>query len=290
MAEEADTPQTSIEAQGEAEAKKTTPVAEKAETAPEAIPDEWAPKKDEDLAAYAARMRNEISWRDKQIGRQHRQKKEADERQSKYAEIEAENQRLKELAEAGKREQQGQTPPQRPQVPQPQPAGLDANTMAKARIQVGMERLAEQLGREKDWSTASTNFEKAGGIPEAVIRDILATDDPKHVILALGRDMNRYQQILDMGEDRRRAILFKMGMEPGEKAEAPKPIPRPSAAPSPREGLPTGSAVPSEGEIDLYDPKYAGSDHDDAWFRKRIEQKRNSQGRPWSVGGRSGGR
>ena len=298
MADKDNTPELELEPQGEAPPQGgTQPPPETAKATPEAHADDTdalAPRKDETVEQYAARVRSEVGWRDKQIGRQHRQKKEFEEKLARSAELEAENARLRELAQAGTKpkpqlaEESRQTAPQPQQKPQ---TGLPAEALAQARFQVGVERLSEQLNDMPEWKSASKNLEAAGGIPPEMVQAILDTDDPAHVMVALGSNMERYQQIMDMTEGRRRAALIKLGMETQKKEE---PVPKqearkPSGAPTPRGELPNvGAAVP-EGDIDLYDDKYRGPEHDSAWYAKRQEQKRNSQGRPWSFGGRSGG-
>ena len=299
MANEQDTPENELEAQGEAPAKEAAeapPPKDKppAEPAADDSADALAPKSGETVEQYAARIRGEVSWRDKQMARQYRQKKDADERLGKLAEVEAENQRLTDLANSANRKAKPDDEPPRPAAPTQaapkQPPGLSPEAMAQARFTIGVEKLGEQLNSRKEWASASRNLEAAGGIPPDVVSAVLDTDDPAHVMIQLGANMEKFQQIMDMPEGRRRAALVKIGMETA-KSEAPAPAPapkRPSNAPAPREGLPAGGSGPPEGDVDIYDPKFASPEHDGAWYAKRQEQKRNSQGRPWSVGGKGG--
>ncbi len=291
-----DTPQSDLEAQGEAQEQPAPAPQPEARPTPEVPTDDFNPRQGETVEAYAARVRSEMNWRDKQLGRQHRKIKESEERLAKAQEFEAENQRLRDLAQAGARSpaSTGTQPPPQPQssVP-PRPVapvgGVDPTAMAAARRQIGIERTAETLGKNTDWPAASANFEKAGGIPMELMDAVLDTDDPAHVLVTLGKDMNKFQQVMDLPEGRRRAALIKIGMETSEKPEAKVEVKKPSSAPSPTSNLPAGGgAVAAEGDIDLYDQKYATSEYDDAWFRKRAEQKLNSRGRPWSVGGKGG--
>lgn len=294
MATEQDTPQTDLEAQPEASPKgatQTPPAADNAPPEPQAD-DPLAVRQGETVEQYAARVRGEVSWRDKQIGRQHRQKKEADERLAKAAEIEAENTRLRELAQAGTKPRTEAAPQPQPEPQpsrQPQPATVSADAKAQARFEVGVERLSEQLNAMPEWKAVAKNLEAAGGIPPEMVSTILDTDDPAKVMIALGSDPNRFQQILDMHPNRRTAALIKLGLEikPAEPSKDTTPR-KPSNAPAPRGDLPNAGAAPPEGDLDLYDDKYRGPEHDGAWYAKRQEQKRQSQGRPWSFGGRSG--
>lgn len=302
---EQDTPQTDLEAQGEAE-KKQASIPQEADKPKDGAPaDDFAPKQGETLEAYAARMRGEVTWRDRQIGRQHRKLKEGDEKLTRAQEIEAENQRLKQLAEAGAKKSRESEPADTqapPRQPLSTPVGTPADLKAQARFEVQVERLgAELLEKHTDeWRSAHANFERVGGVTPEVLSAVLDTDDPAYVMLKLGKNMGEYQRILDLPEGRRRAALIKMGMEPAQ-APPPKPDKKPSAAPAPRtDALPPGSAAPPEGGFDpdadcrvtadenmQYSPsadKYRSDTHDREWYRKRIEQKRNSRGRPWSVG------
>jgi len=307
MADDQNAPQTDTDNQGKApDAGGTqTPAPEnKAAPEPSTSIDDLAPRQGETLEAYSARMKGEVGWRDKQIGRQHRQKKEADEKLTKAAEIEAENTRLKELAEASNRKPADNRQVQPAPTPPPSKPGVDPGLLAQARFQVAMERVSEELGKHAEWTSAAQNYEKAGGIPPDFMQAVLDTDDPTHVLITLGKDMNRYQQILDLPEGRRRAALIKLGMEPGQAAPAaPVPAPKkPSSAPTPTGGgLPAGGSAPQEGGFDpdadcrvapdqwgKTQGKFSEDQYDAEWYRKRAEQKRNSQGRPWSYGGKVG--
>lgn len=301
---EQDTPQTPTEGQGtQVPAQATEQPAQ--ETASQAVSaDNLAPLPNESLEAYAARVRGEVSWRDRQLTQQHKRIKERDDRLAKIQEIEVENARLKELAQSGTRPP-GQEPPKpapttTPAQPTPQ-VGQDA--IAQARFQIGMENTQEALLRDypQDWAIAHSNLQKAGGIDPGIMNAVLDTDDPAYVLVTLGKDMNRYTQIMEMSEGRRRAALIKIGMEKSQKpAEPAKALPRPSAAPAPTQGLPAGSAAPVEGAIvpdqddrapipppgQFAQDKYRSDQYDAAWYAARRQQKLNSQGRAWSPGKR----
>ncbi len=290
---EQDQPEKPLEGQGEVknephidtqEAEKTT------SEAPEPVGDPFAMKAGEKPEDYAVRIRKEVEWRDKQLNRQHRQKKEADERLAKLAELEQQNKELQELATRAKKPASSSTTsydaPSQPSQPSPPrtspPPGVSPEALAAARFQVGMERLGEELNRRPEWPEAYKNLERAGSIPENIVRDVIDTDDPAHVMLKLGQDMGLYQQLLDMPEGRRRATLVKIGMETAKTEEKPA-VRKPSAAPPPRQALPAGEGARApEGQVDIYDPRLATEEHDSAWYAERTRQKRESQGRPWS--------
>ncbi len=287
MADEQDQIEKPLEGQGEV--KNDPPIdTPEAETptseAPEPSSDPLAMKQGEKPEEYAVRIKKEVEWRDKQLNRQHRQKKEADERLAKLAELEQQNKELQELATRGKKPA-AEAPSQPLQSSQPvrtPPPGVSPEALAAARFQVGMERLGEELNKRPEWPEAYKNLERAGSIPENIVRDVIDTDDPAHVMLKLGQDMGLYQQILDMPEGRRRATLVKLGMETAKIEDRPA-VKKPSAAPPPRQALPAGDGARApEGHVDIYDPKLAGEDHDAAWYAERTRQKRESQGRPWS--------
>ncbi len=284
---EQDTREEAKEGQEEASQKPAIQVPQEGKDAQAVTPqaDDFGPKQGETIEQYANRMRNEVGWRDQQLKRATRQKNEADTKAAKAAEIEAENQRLKALAEAGTKKDKPESAPP-PQSPQPASEDLKRQARFEAKVeQLGTELLEKH---SDEWRSAHANFERVGGVQPEFLRDVLATDNPSYVMLQLGKNMGEYQRIMDLPEDRRRAALFKLGMEPGQQAPKPE-AKKPSGAPPPTaNALPPGSAAPAEGDFDLYDPKYAGSDHDKAWYQRRLAEKRNSKGRPWSVGGRSG--
>ncbi len=306
MANEQDTPQNELEPQGDAPAKEAAE-APPPKDKPPAEADEGdalVPKSGETVEQYAARIRGEVSWRDKQMARQYRQKKDADERLTKMAEVEAENQRLTDLANSANRKAKPDDEPPRAVPAQPAPKqtpGLSPEAMAQARFTIGVEKLGEQLNGRKEWASASRNLEAAGGIPPEVVSAVLDTDDPAHVMIQLGANMEKFQQIMDMPEGRRRAALVKIGMETAksEASPPPPPVKKPSSAPAPRESLPSGGGAAPPGDSIVPDrddrapiptpghfpeDKYRSDEHDAAWYAARKEQKRNSQGRPWSPG------
>ena len=243
--------------------------------------------------------------KDKQIDRQHRKIKDLEPAASRAAEVEAENARLRELAArtapAAPPVAPG-APPAAPPVaaapPAPAAPVAAADLVAKARFDLEVENLTKQVTAEPEWPTVAANLQKMGGVPPDLMNGIFASDDPAHVLMTLGKDPNKFQEILDLPPQKQTAALIKIGME----KIAPKPPVRPSGAPPPVAPVVGGQGGqgPSVGLVDLYDPKMqmAGATHpeapawrlntsadqyDAAWFAERARQKRESVGRPWSL-------
>lgn len=228
-------------------------------------------------------------WRDRQIDRQHRKIKELEGQASRAAELAAENERLKQLVEARDRTAPP-APGAAPAAPAPAPSPASRPEPASAgvteeavRFKIDVENLTAKLQTDhaKEWPEAAKNFEKVGGIPPTLMQDILGTDDPAFVLIQLGKNPEKYQNLLDLPPARQRNELFKIAQE---KTAPPPAPPKPSGAPAPVGHIaPPASAAPA-GSINLYDDKV----EDDRWYAERMRQKRESQGRPWSFGGRSG--
>ena len=245
-------------------------------------------------------------WRDKQINRQHAKIKALEGEAGRAGELAAENERLKQLLEAKSGTTTPPAPVQTAVAPQTTVSAPSAgDPKAQARFEIELENIKTKIDTDyaKDWPEAEENFRKAGGIPTAIMQDILATDDAAYVTVQLGKNPGRFQEILDLPEARRRNALFKMAQE--HAGAVPAARPRPSNAPEPPAPLPRGGVnLPPAGTIvpDRDDRvpipeegmprpnKYGSSQYDDAWYAERARQKRESTGKPWSVGGRAGGR
>ena len=233
-------------------------------------------------------------WREKQIDRQHRKIKELETQAARSAELEAENQRLKELAEAAARRADPADPsPQpapRPVAQQPAPIKPAVDQEAEWRFRKDIEDLGVKLTTDygDDWKVAQANFQKMGEIDPNFMQEVLRTDDPAYVLVQLGKDPDKYQQVLDLPVNRRITALVKLGLE--KNAQPKQNAPKPSGAPAPIEPIRSGPSAQPPGKVDIYDPKMAGEDNDAAWYAERMRQKRESQGRVWSIGGKAGGR
>lgn len=271
-----------------------------------------APKGDEaPLDPEAARS---AGWTkealEKQVARQHRKMKEQEAQLAELAEIRAENQRLQDLARTAANrgaiasdpnagDSARATPPSPP--PPPAPATTDMKALREqAKFDVQVEALTEQVkgNYATDWPVAYENYSKVIGsntqVMNEIVAQVLATDDPAYVLVTLGKDPSKLQDVLDMSGPKRQAALIRMAMDkPDPKAaEPPK---RPSGAPPPPSGdHQRGGAPPSGSGLNLYDEKlefknYAGNldaekDADEAWYAERQRLKRESKGRPWSIG------
>jgi hypothetical protein len=255
-------------------------------------------------------------WKDKQIDRQHRKIKQLEAQAGKEAELAAENQRLKDLLEARSRDpaKPGEgAPAEKPPAPVAKPAETvrqpvgPADPVAQARFQIEVEQVTKQLNSAeyaKEWEVGVRNFQTLGGVDPAVMTRILATDDPAYVLVQLGKDPEKYQEILDLPDAKQQNALTKISLEKSAKPPAPKP--KPSNAPEPPAhigggggggdggGAPGGIIPDQDDRVPMPAPgvpaqnKYGSSEYDEAWYAARREQKRNSQGRPWSIGGKAG--
>ena len=267
-----------------------------------------APKGDEPpLDPEAARS---AGWTkdalEKQLAKQHRKMKEYEAQVAEMAEIKAENLRLQELARAatsrtaGSPPDAGDRPPSPPPPPTP-PVAQDRNAIREEeRFNLRVEALTKQIkaNYEADWPVASENFTKVLGNDLSTLRDltsqVLATKDPAYVMVTLGKNPGKLQDVLEIADrDERAEALREMAMEKAAKtAEPPK---RPSGAPPPPSGdYQRGGAPPSGSGVNLYDERfefknYAGNldaerEADAAWSAERDRVKRESKGRAWSIG------
>jgi len=120
------------------------------------------------------------------------------------------------------------------------------------------------------------------------------------VFATLGKDPSKIQDILEMSGARRQAALIKIGMEKPAAGATP-PVARPSGAPPPPAGISQRGSAPPPSGGSLYDERYEFKNYyrdprtpepeyaaDQQWFAERQRQKRESHGRPWSVGGTTG--
>jgi hypothetical protein len=164
---------------------------------------------------------------------------------------------------------------------------LDATAIQRqAEFNVEVKQLGERVAKdyEKDWPVVTSNLQQQGGVPEDVMSAILATDEPAYVLVEVGKNPAKFQEILDMPLHKRQNALLKIAL--GKPAARAAPV-RPSGAPNPPSLLPPGgAALPVQGSVNLYDPALSSADHDQAWFAERARQKRESKGRMWSIGGK----
>lgn len=245
-------------------------------------------------------------WRDKQIAKQTRQ---LHEERARKAELEAENARLRELADAASRRApvaDPAAPPPAAPPPEPRRAAEPTPpvTEADVRRKIEVENMDRVL-RAEYATVLPTIMENLGRFDvaerNAIVGDALNTDDPAYVMSVVGADPAKLAELADLPPGRRQAALIKIAMT--KTAAPPKPS-RPSGAPPPVDPVRgTGGGTPPATATDLYDERFNFSNYykgpkeidpekaaDDAWFAERQRQKRESTGRPWSVGGTGGPR
>lgn len=80
-----------------------------------------------------------------------------------------------------------------------------------------------------DYDSALTNFQKLGGLPLDTAQMILETDNPAEVFYALGKDLDKAEEIFNLPPVKRAAALVKFGAKldtPKTKkiSDAPEPI------------------------------------------------------------------
>lgn len=110
----------------------------------------------------------------------------------------------------------------------------------------------------ESWKEAVSNLEILGGFDSATMNGVLATDAPAKVLFELGKNPDRYYQIMQMPLERRIIEMGKIAMAP-----ASKPV---SNAPAPVNPV-GGRAAPAKETIrDDMD--------DDKWYSVRLAQKR----------------
>lgn len=251
-------------------------------------------------------------WRMVELGQTRRQLEEA---RTEAQRLKDENERLAQLARAASDRQPppaSQNLDQPPSVPPVAPNEVDFEKRVTERVEQRLvldraAQLDESLRKTypQDYQKVLENFSNIQGSMQLMFNDIMATDDPAYVAYAVGKDPERIQQLRDMLPHRRIAALVKIAMEKPqatpEAGTAPPPA-RPSAAPPPPSEAPRGgSPTLPAGSIDIYDQRlefknyYANDidkerEADERWFAERVRQKRESVGRPWSIGGPAGRR
>ena len=208
-------------------------------------------------------------WRDKELSRR---KRRMDELATHAQEVEAENKRLRDLAESLTR----QTPPNpaNPDATQPpprQPAPDPERRYTKAELEAEARRIAaendfkrdfngayeagaDKFGRDK-MDEAIGRISDLGGLDYDHLQMVLATDEPGKVLYKLGAEPEEFQRIMDLPFNRRVAEFVKMGLK---TAPAPKAA---SKTPPPVEPI-------SGGGGDAGDHRFKDKMSDDEWFRR----------------------
>jgi len=119
---------------------------------------------------------------------------------------------------------------------------------------------AYKVGKEAhaDFDGALTNFQKLGGLPLDTAQMILETDNPSEVFYALGKDLDKAQEIFDLPPVKRAAALVKFGA----KLETPAKTKKISDAPEPIRPTRSGGGAQ---EADLYSERTPI----DSWMKQR---------------------
>lgn len=218
------------------------PLAAATEETPEAVKEEPKPVEEPKL-----------DWREKELKAKYRRQKELErELAEKQAELDTKNALL------AKFNQQTESPT--PVVPVTEIDKRVAERIAQDRYVEQANRANSQGEKEfgEEWGKAVNNLEMLGGFDMATMNGVLATDDPAKVIYELGKNPDRYHQIMSMPLERRIIEMGKLAMQPITKqvSNAPAPV-------SPV----TGRAAPAAATLsDEYD--------DDKWYQIRLAQKR----------------
>ena len=214
-------------------------------------------------------------WRDKELGRR---KRRLDEEVAARQTVEAENKRLRDLAESLSRQApvelaDGPPPPPAPRQPQERvytQAELDAEADRRATVKV--QQTVFQNDFDSAYRSGSSQFGKAkmddaiariselGGLDYDHLQMVLGTDDPSKVLYELGSKPEEFQRIMDLPFNKRVVEFAKMGL----KTETPAR--RPSNTPPPVEPIGGGGGA--------IDNRYRDDVEDAAWFA--AEEKRSA--------------
>jgi hypothetical protein len=213
-------------------------------------------------------------WRDKELGRR---KRRLDEEVAARQTVEAENKRLRDLAESLARQApaepaDGQQPPPAPRQPQERvytqaELEAEADRRANAKFQEtsfkndfdGAYRAgSSQFGKAK-MDEAIGRISELGGLDYDHLQMVLGTDDPSKVLYELGSKPEEFQRIMDLPFNKRVVEFAKMGLKT-------EPARRPSNTPPPVEPIGGGG-----GNVDN---RYRDDVEDAAWFA--AEEKRSA--------------
>lgn len=246
-------------------------------------------------------------WMRKQ---QERLKRKAETAEAELARVRAENETLKARrapepeADAGTEETPPARQPARRAAPEVSDDEIDRRATEKAQQIAAQSQFVRDCndtvskGRElfgaKQWEQAATNIEGFGGLDPDVLREVLSTENPAAVLFELGRNGDKFEEMMELPPGKRLAAFVKLASAPA------KPGKKVSDAPAPIDEV-NQSNRGDGGKVDLYDPKLSGKrfangasepvepseEKDAAWFAERARQKAASKGRPWSRNNRA---
>lgn len=228
-------------------------------------------------AATDDKAKPKQDWKDKEIGRKHRQLREKDDEIALLKRRNAELEAGKAAPAAGvdgagdnsqPNQRKGETD-----------AEFEARVQAEANRRVALtiyQRDMQEIDTKgkKDYgdgfSEALMRLDQLGGFDEATMAAIRATDDPARVIFEMGSKPENYQRVMEIVDPMKRALAIY------EMAKAPKPKAKVSEAPAPVDAIGSGAGAGSNAKLD-------DKMSDEAWYTQRRKEKLASQGRPWST-------
>lgn len=213
------------------EVKTEEEIEENTEAAQEELPLETkAEEKTEEAVEAKVEEKTEaeekpaVDWKDKELKKKHAQLMEArrqkEQDDAKIAALEA---------LAGGNRENTERPNLQPAIPQ-------AEIVAEAKKLRDQEKYNEDCNKvaadgEKaygaEWKGAIENLQTLGGFTPEAMRGLLATDDPKKVLLELGKTPERYYQIMELPLERQIIEMGKIAMAPAQAkkvSEAPAPV------------------------------------------------------------------
>jgi hypothetical protein len=227
------------------------------EELPLAAATEEAPEADKPIEAAAEKIEEKPAeepkpdWKEKELKSKHRQLQDAKRREDELrAEIETQRALLAKFNQ-GKEEQ---------------PAVIPVSEIdRRVQEQIAQTRYNEQCNKVNEdgkklegWDNAVENLSLVGGFDQATMSGVLATDDPAKVIYELGKNPDRYHQIMQMPLERRILEMGKIAMTPSST----KPVSNAPAPVSPVGGRAAPAAVTLRDEMP-----------DETWFPIRERQK-----------------
>jgi hypothetical protein len=121
---------------------------------------------------------------------------------------------------------------------------------------------AAQTGEKQygtSWKEAIENLEVLGGFDQDTMNGVLASDDPAKVLYELGKNPDRYRQVMEMPLPKRIIEMGKLAMQPTQ-------VKKVSDAPAPVNPVGGRAAPPATVLHDEMD--------DDKWFQTRRAQRR----------------
>jgi len=213
-----------------------------------------------------AKLARETKWRDRQLERLYRQKREIEEDKKALEAI------AKRQPKTGAGSQQGDPPD-----------ASDERRLTPDDVKTEAQRMRAQdqydencnatytAGKEafgKKWDEAMARLPKLGGIPDITdMMTILATDNPAMVLYTLANNPDEYERVMNLPVHRRNTEFVKIGLKPLPKAA--KESKRPGHVDTVIQPLAGGRRVAAQ-KVDLYDDKA----DDDAWYEARNATRR----------------